>query len=214
MKNIVFDLGGVIADLDIRGMLERFVALGWKPQAGVAAFPREGDEMRMIRNLADLGPIAELISKMDRGDISGLDFARLILRDCAPDTTLEQVVDTYNSLIVIPRERIEWIASLRQQYRILLLSNIGDLHWAYFQKECARQGVPVSEMFDDIYVSYQLHMAKPEPAIFEHLIEDSGITPAETLYIDDSPANIQMGASYGLQTCLIEPNSGIVGLVE
>ena len=214
MKNIIFDLGGVIADLDIRGMVERFMALGWKPQAGIANFPREGEETRVIRNLADLGPIAELIGRMDRGDIAGLDFARLILKDCAPDTTLSQVVEAYNSLIVIPRERIEWIASLRQRYRILLLSNIGDLHWTYFQQECARQGVPVSAMFDDIYVSYQLHTAKPEPAIFEHLIEDSGIVPADTLYIDDSPANIQMGASYGLRTRLIEPNSGIVGLVE
>lgn len=201
MKNIIFDLGGVIADLDLHGLMQRMKAMGFPLPETLA----ESEEP--LRSLNDLGPLADLICKMDRGEMPGMDFVQRIQEMCAPGTTLKDVRDAYNNLIVVPRNRIEWIARLRNRYRILLLSNIGDLHWIYFQQECARQGFPVENVFDNIYVSYQLHMAKPEPAIFEHVIRDSGITATETLYIDDSPANIQMGASFGLQTRLIAPNS-------
>lgn len=201
IKNIIFDLGGVIADFDFKSMTQGMVALGL-PLPSTLTQSKEP-----MTSLAQLGPIADMINKMDRGDLSGMEFIQYMLQGCRPGTQIEEVVSVYNHLLIIPRERIEWIRSLRSKYRILLLSNIGDLHWQYFQHECARQGVPVEEMFDDIYVSYQLHTAKPEPAIFEHLISDSGIEPAATLYIDDNAANIEMGAHYGLQARLIASNS-------
>lgn len=186
IKNIVLDLGGVIVNLDMEGTIRRLMEVGITLQQ---------EEM--------IG----LIHQMDRGKLTGNDFAEYVAKHCRKGTTAEQIKEIYYKFIITPQCRLQWIKNLRQHYRVLLLSNIGDLHWDYFQRTCQQFGLPVSELFDETYLSYQMRTAKPDPLIFERLLALSGIHPEESFYIDDNADNIRTGASFGLQTHLIPANS-------
>lgn len=199
-QNIILDLGGVIANLDIHTTLERLSDIGIKAPD---SFSGCSDPVTAIFRM---GPVGELIQQMDEGKISGHHFAEKLHQYFKPQATVEEIMGIYRRMLVIPRDRIEWISRLSQKYHVLLLSNIGDLHWQYFSEVCWGYECPVTHLFEHRFLSYQLKVAKPNPKIFEHLISDSGIDPAVSLYLDDSETNLSVGRQFGLQTMLVPTN--------
>ena len=204
-KNVVFDLGGVLVDLKTAEAGRLFAELGLPmPVAFSTAKPLNG------MPTAEPGPAGDfirLVHAMDTGELTGEKFIDIILSQCRPGVTRQQVSDAYNSAIVFPRQRLELLQRLRRDYKVYLLSNIGDMHWATTVESARRQGFDIEECFDQMFLSYQLRMAKPDPAIFQHLIKTTGINPAETLYIDDFHENIAAGQQAGLIAFQIEGNS-------
>ena len=103
----------------------------------------------------------------------------------------------------IPARRIEALLRLRQQYRLFLLSNTNEIHW---QKavDCffPYQGFGVEDYFERIFLSYRMHLVKPDHKIFTTMLHDAGIVAAETLFIDDSPANCAAARDLGIQVLL------------
>ncbi|MBQ7570755.1 MAG: HAD family phosphatase [Bacteroidaceae bacterium] len=199
-KNIVFDLGGVVVDLDIPSSIQAFAKLGIVPQ-GVTleelsrgGIPKDW-EMR------------EMMHAMDVGEMSADEFVALMLKAARPGTTRQNIVDAFNSIIRLPRHRLEWLKQLRRNHRVYLLSNIGELHWTETCRLAHEAGTDVEECFDEVFLSYRLRMAKPDPRIFQHLIEATGIVPEETLYIDDLPDNIRAGQAAGLRAHKIDCNA-------
>lgn len=201
MKTIIFDLGGVIADLKTKEAFRAFAEKGVPipEELYTATGPLNGVP-------SDI-PMLSMIHRMDVGDITGNEFLETIQKQCRPGTTYDELLHAYNDLIEVPRHRLEMLRELRKTHQVFLLSNIGDLHWEKFRDVCAEAGVPVEECFDRLYLSYQLRMAKPDARIFEHVISDSGINPAEALYIDDFIDNIRAGEAAGLQTFHIAGNT-------
>ena len=200
IKNIVFDLGGVIVDLDIPSSIKAFAKLGIVPQGitleklSRGGIPKDW-EMR------------EMMHAMDIGDMSASEFVGLMLKAAKPGTTEQDIVEAFNRIIRLPRHRLEWLKRLREHYRVFLLSNIGELHWAETSRVAHSLGIDIEECFDEVFLSYQLRMVKPDPRIFQHLIEATGIVPEETLYIDDLPDNIRAGQAVGLQAHKIDCNA-------
>ena len=192
IKNIVFDLGGVIVDLDIKTSLLAFSKLMTAP---------------ILTEQKAIDSLRPLMHAMDVGDMDAQTFINTLKATCRPDVTDEQIVDAFNLIIRLPRQRLEWLKTLRQSYKVYLLSNIGDLHWKETQRLAAGHGIDISECFDEVFLSYRLHMAKPDPRIYTHLIRETGINPQESLYIDDLPDNIEAGKASGLMAYKIEGNS-------
>lgn len=201
IRTIIFDLGGVIADLKTK---EAFIGFA---QKGVPVPDEICNSKGPLNGAASDVPLLEMVHRMDNGDITGDEFLNTILGMCHEGTTYEELLHLYNDLIVVPRHRLEWLRELRKTHKVFLLSNIGDLHWEKFQALCREHGIPVEECFDRMYLSYKLRMTKPDACIFEHVINDSGIDPGEALYIDDAPSNIKAGTEAGLQTFHIEGNT-------
>lgn len=201
MQNIFFDLGGVLYNLNTRKSLGRFAELGMP-------IPKHILEETKPFNGAPTGhPIFQLIHKVDIGEVQGPEFLEIISRQCAAGTTHEQVLEAYNGLIEVPESRLELLKKLKQHYRLYLVSNIGDLHWEAACQLAKEKGYDLIELFDQCFCSYQMRVAKPDLAFFEQAVEQSGVAPAKTLYIDDSPINIEAGKVVGLQGYLIEANT-------
>ena len=202
IKTIIFDLGGVIADLKTKEAFRAFAELG-------VPIPRElYDTTSPLNGIPSDVPMLDMVHRMDTGEISGRDFLIEMQRQCQPGTSYDHLLHLYNDLIMVPRHRLEMLRSLRQQgYNVFLLSNIGDLHWQKFCDCCTEAGIPITECFDRTYLSYKLRMAKPDPRIFQHVITDSGINPHEALYIDDFIDNIKAGKAAGLNTFHIAGNT-------
>ena len=200
IKNIIFDLGGVVVDLRIRPSLEAFARLGLTPK-GISleylsqnGIPRDW-EMR------------PLMHAMDCGELSAEEFVGIMKGKSREGTTDQDIIDAFNHIIHLPKRRLEWLRELRRHYRVYLLSNIGDLHWQETLRQAAEHGIPLRECFDEVFLSYRLHMVKPDPRIYEVLIGQTGIAPAETLYIDDLPDNIKAGQKRGLVSHKIDCNA-------
>ena len=200
IKNIVFDLGGVIVDLDIEASIVEFARLGLRPQGlTLEELSRNGipKDWEMRR----------LMHAMDIGDMQPGEFIGIVKAQCLPGTTDDDILRAFNRIIVLPRQRLEWLVKLRQRYNVFLLSNIGEIHWGETQRQAAALGIPIEGCFHRLFLSYQLRMVKPDPRIFSHLIETTGIRPQETLYIDDLPDNIEAGNHAGLVGHKIDCNS-------
>lgn len=198
---IIFDLGGVIADLKTKESFMAFAEKGLPVPQSI--FKQKGPLNGMPGDV----PMLSMIHSMDIGETTGHEFLTKIQGYCNPGTTYEELMHIYNDLIEVPRCRLELLKTLRQNHQVFLLSNIGDLHWEKFCQICSDHGIPVEDCFDRTYLSYQLRMAKPDPRIFEHMIADSGINPSDALYIDDFIDNINAGKAAGLKTYHLPGNT-------
>jgi len=199
IKNIIFDLGGVIVDLDLPTALKAFARLGVMPE-GISL--EEMSKNGIPRNWS----MIRLMHAMDIGDMGPSEFVATLKTQCLPGTRDEDIVKAFNTIIRTERKRLLWVKALKQHHKVFLLSNIGQLHWDETLRQTEALGCPIGSCFDRMFLSYQLRMVKPDERIFRHLISETGIDPAETLYIDDLPDNIEAGRHVGLVAHKIDCN--------
>lgn len=184
MKSLVFDLGGVLLPLDNDRCVLSFRRL-------------LGDNFDTL----GLGPDAEgvrLMADYERGLVSSDYFVGYISGLCVKRVPGTVIKEAWNSMLTsIPSERLEFISGLRRSgYRTFLLSNTNDLHWRYVLDKHP----DLTGCFEDIFLSYELHVAKPEREIFLALTERTGIVPEEILFVDDLDANRKSAESCGWKT--------------
>lgn len=200
-KNIFFDLGGVLFDIDLQRGLRAFAELGMP----IPVSPEDGQPLRGL----PVGghPMFQLIAACDRGEVRRAQFLKTVHELCRPDVTDQQIIDAYCQMISFRASRLALARRLRSKYKVYLLSNIGDVHWDYVLRVTREAGVPMDECFDHCFCSFELGVAKPDPVIFQRVIEESGVVPAETLYIDDFDDNITAGTEAGLLAYKIDGNT-------
>lgn len=197
IKHVIFDLGGVLIDLDMPRSMQSFAALGADPKALLQPASSAATEGRAKATLCD-GMVANgAMDLYQTGDISTSDFVAGILKYCTPGTTSEQVLQAWNGcLLEIPAYKLEFIKSLRTQgYSVHLLSNTNDAHWQHIAK--VHFGGMAEEFFDTIFLSHEMRMAKPDSHIFLAVLDRLGVQPQECLFIDDAQANVDAAKALG-----------------
>ena len=207
IKNLVFDLGGVIVPLNRVACIRAF--------NDIVGYKDFGEVLRTYRQIG-------FFEKFETGQISARQFRQIIrthsaiIRDGKPKIVSDREIDySLNCFLSdIPQDKIETLLFYRKDYRMLLLSNTNPIGMAYCRKLFKDKGYDVKELFEKLYLSYRMRLAKPDKAIFIKMIEDSGIVPEETLYIDDSPANIEAGRALGLHTVLYNPKEDLYGKIS
>ncbi len=192
IKNIIFDFGGVIIDIDEQLTIDEFARLGFADTSKVS-----GKEF------------FELIRKFEKG-IFTPDIFRNKLRDFLDISATDQEIDdAWNALLFdIPAERLEIIEQLKKNYNIFLLSNSNEIHYDLYVRDLQlRFGYnEFADLFHQAYFSFDLHLRKPELDIYEFVIYQEDLKPEETLFIDDRIENIESASKLGMQTYhLIKP---------
>ena len=106
------------------------------------------------------------------------------------------------------RHKLDYILELRKSYRVYILSNTNPyvMSWAC-SPEFSSQGKSLADYCDKLYLSYQLGCTKPDKGIFYHMLEDSGMVPSETLFVDDGDSNVRIGKELGMHT--FKPKNGV-----
>lgn len=145
-----------------------------------------------------------LFQDLELGNITEDAFVHEVLNHCSPNINSQQIIDIWNSFIdPIPKKRLELILKLKKQYRVLLLSNTNIIHWKYVcEHDFRHDGYTVDDHFDMKFLSFELHITKPDVEIFEYMIEKSGIKPADSLFIDDAPKNCEIAETLGIHSHL------------
>ena len=186
IKNIVFDLGGVLVDLDFKAAINGLQKAGFaKVKEQLQSFDREG-----------------IFQKFELGEMTAEEFRTAIRENSTMTLTDEEIDALWNAMLLeIPREKLELILDLRGKYMVYLLSNTNSIHWDYVCKNAFNyRGFRVNDYFEETFLSYEMHLAKPNKAIFEKVLHDANLLPEETLFIDDSEANCKAAEEVGIHT--------------
>lgn len=186
IKNIIFDFGGVLVDLNPTRCIQSFTDLGLNVEPYLNTYLSQG-----------------IFLKMELGEISPKDFweeVRLLFH--SPELTDEALTNAWNSMLeTIPVERLKMLQAIRKKYEgIYLLSNTNVLHWEKGKRLFTVDGKKAKDYFDRIFLSCDLHLSKPDTKIFEKVLKKTEILPQETLFIDDSEENCKAAESVGLST--------------
>lgn len=186
IKNIIFDLGGVIIDLDRHDAIHALERLGLK------------DASALLGEYEQKGPFLML----EKGDISSSELYDILLPHCKEGTTCTDIRDAFEEFLKeIPVERLKILEKLREKgYKLYVLSNTNPIMYNHWIDNAFRNdGKSANDYFDGIVLSYQERMCKPTPELFKKVTQRYGLEPSETLMLDDSAANVNSAKSIGLR---------------
>lgn len=187
IKNIVFDLGGVLIELDHTRPILRFKEIGVE------------DADQLLDPYEQKGVFLEV----ENGKINDDEFCRRLREHTGKELTYEQIKYAWLGFIVdTPQYKLDYLLELRKKYNVYLLSNTNPIiqeGWAR-TNQFTPAGRPIGAYFDKMYTSYEVGVTKPDRRIFEYMIRDSGLLPSETLFVDDGKKNIEVARELGFET--------------
>jgi epoxide hydrolase-like predicted phosphatase len=192
IKNIIFDLGDVILNIDVPVASLSFAKLSGKEQSEILTLFKEND----------------LFRQFETGSLDESGFRNLIRKLVNfPDWTDEMIDTAWNSLLLdLPAERVDLLKKLRGKYRLFLLSNTSSIHITQVNKilEASTGEKNLDDLFDKVYLSYEMGLMKPDPNIYLQVLAEQNITAEETLFLDDNADNIKAAAALGIDTILVQ----------
>ena len=214
IKNIIFDLGGVLLDIDLIYCMRQMQALG----IDLDAFEKKGVQTPTGTKAAVLGEGIVANGAMhlyQTGDITTEDFLEGVRRYCQEGTTREQVLEAWNSCcIAIPSYRLNKLKELKERgFRIYMLSNTNEAHWQNIVTQCFGGQDVVDSHFDHVFLSQEMHMAKPNDEIYLEVLRQIHAQADECLFLDDSSANLEAASALGFHTYHVETSKTQNGMV-
>lgn len=185
VKNIIFDLGGVILDIDYQKTVDAFVALGFKD------FDKHYTQAQQ----------SGLFDAFEIGSMKPDEFIRSIKSFLPDDVSDEDVVHAWNALLLDWKpERIAFLEELASRYNLFLFSNTNAIHKAFFDRTFVEQlgKKSLDSYFVKAYYSHVFGRRKPHPESFSALLDENCLIPSETLFIDDSIQHVHGAKEAGI----------------
>ncbi|MEO6550787.1 MAG: HAD family phosphatase [Ferruginibacter sp.] len=199
IKNIIFDLGGVLIDINYHKTADAFKKLG----------------VQQFENLYSQANADHLFEALETGEISEDAFYQSIYNHCLPASTREQMEEAWNAILLEFRaDSLVELERLKGKYRLFLLSNTNSIHVTAFNQKLFKLTGKSSldDYFEKSYYSHLINKRKPYPATYEWVLKDGNMVADETLFIDDSVNNINGAAEVGIKTHLLLPTETLADL--
>jgi putative hydrolase of the HAD superfamily len=195
IKNILFDLGGVLYHIDYNLTKVAFEKLG------VNDFNTHYSQQQQNK----------LFDNLETGKISSKEFISKML-EILPHSSEEDIVDAWNALLIgFTKENLKLLEYLSDKYKLYLLSNTNAIHIEKINSELQDLFgyTAVDEFFEKTYLSHEIGRRKPDVETFEWLLKDAGIKAEETLFIEDSIQHVESADKVGIKTVLWSSNKPI-----
>jgi putative hydrolase of the HAD superfamily len=198
IKNIIFDLGGVILNIDLKRTENALRELG------IDNFSRYMTQSHVTFFFKDY----------ETGKMDDAAFIKSIQALSVHTLKEEEVINAWNALLLdFPQERIELLQNLKRKYRLFLLSNTNLIHYRKFQEQIFLQtGGYLEDLFEKTYYSHTVGLRKPDVAIFQLVINENELNPAETLFVDDTEGNMEGAKQAGLFVAHVKPGTSILDM--
>ncbi|GAO28335.1 HAD family hydrolase [Geofilum rubicundum] len=196
--NIIFDLGGVIVDLDMSRTFHAFNRF-----FGESAVELENGYLK-----------SKVLRQYETGAIDTETFLSELLQLAKNGESRGDIVAAWNAMLVrIPEERLRMLEQLRQSHRIFILSNTNELHEDYFEKMAPGYD-RLSDLFEKAYYSHRIGCRKPDSDAFKAVLADSGLRAEETLFVDDLADNISTAKKLNFQTLHITQGMEVSNILK
>ena len=189
-KNLIFDLGNVLYDIDFVKMYKAFEALG----------------IPNFENHFTLNKSDQIFFDLEKGFINERAFCEGFNKLYHLSLSHQEIVDAWNALLVgYRKESVEWVKDHNSQFSTFLYSNTNQIHYDQFIPQYSREiGGNFENLFKTPYYSHKMGQRKPDPASFQFILDKEGLIAEETLFIDDNEPNIIAAASVGLQVLFLQ----------
>ena len=191
-KNIIFDLGNVLYDIDFVKMNKVFNEF----------------HVQNFEQYFTLSQSHSLFLDLEKGFVQPESFYDGFRAISNSDLTNEQIKEGWNALLVGFRpQSINWVKAHQNQFDTFLYSNTNQIHYDHFIPEFEREvaDYPFESLFQTPYYSHKMGMRKPDPVSFTYILEKEGLVAGETLFVDDNEPNILAAASVGLKVLHLKP---------
>ena len=199
IKNIIFDFGGVIINIDYTLTIKKLKELG----------------LNDFDDHYNQSGQSGLFDRLDTGRINGNEFIHELASFYKTSPLNQELIDAWNAMLLdFPPERAELLTNLKTKYRTFLLSNTNEIHLNYYFKKLKEwYGVDnMSSFVHREYYSCYLKMRKPDTEIFEYVIMDNNLNPSETLFIDDSLQHVEGAMKAGLKAFHLNGGKSILDI--
>jgi putative hydrolase of the HAD superfamily len=196
IKNILFDMGNVLIDINIPLTYRAFGKLAGLDDATT-------DEL--FRTKA-------FFRHFEGGEIDEATFRATMKREFGGEAWTDPVIDEAwcSLLLEMPKERLDLVAQLGKRYHVFLLSNTNPIHVREITRRAAAMGVDFPGLFERMFLSSEMGLMKPSAAIYERVLQEANLNPGETLFVDDSLDNILAAGTLGIQTLHLNPLGTLV----
>jgi glucose-1-phosphatase len=188
IKNLIFDLGGVILDLSVDTTLSSFANLS-------------GIEKNTVKKLFVTSPEFEFYEKGGISDEVFREFVKTLYKIDAPDESLDAC---WNAMLLgFPKKKLELLETLKGKYNVYLLSNTNNIHLEYINNILlprVNHHTSLDDFFHRAYYSHRMKKRKPDAEIFEQVLVEGNFRPQETLFLDDNQSNVEGAGKLGIKT--------------
>ncbi|MCD4683153.1 MAG: HAD family phosphatase [Bacteroidales bacterium] len=200
IKNIIFDFGGVIINISHRNVENAFRNL----------------EVHNFEELFNKAIQSELFQKLETGQITDNEFRDTLRTLTGIDVPDEKLDDTWNQIIGDYRpQRIDLLKTIRQNYRLYLLSNTNHIHFEFYIRKFKNEfGSDFVSLFEKTYWSFKIGCRKPDDSPYLHVLNENSLNPEETLFIDDSIQNIKTAQKLNIRTIHLNQETDVTDLFE
>lgn len=199
IKNIIFDIGGVIINLSVEKTHQAFASLSGLP-------------VEEIKNKIHHGAFFHHYEKGLISDADFRDHVRESLHMNVSDTELDRA---WNAMLLdIPMDRIRLLEELKSRYNLYLLSNTNNIHWQCFNNQVKQLTGhdTIDHYFHQSYYSHLVKMSKPDVEIYEHVLQSNNLIAYETIFLDDNKDNLTGANKAGIQTFHVQHPDQIFSL--
>lgn len=200
IKDIVFDFGGVLTEIDSRQAISRFKELGLEnPEEFLNSYQQAG-----------------AFYALENGDITADEFIKELSALCNREISYEEAKHAWMGFIIkVQSEFLEFLQLLRPRYRLSVLSNTNPFlqGWAR-SSEFTPCGKSLDDYFDHLFLSYQMNSSKPGEDIYKKMLLEGNMRPHETLFIDDGEKNIATARRLGINVLHVKNGENWCQMLE
>jgi putative hydrolase of the HAD superfamily len=201
IKNIIFDLGGVLLDIDVNRTLRSFDQLGVSEE-----------QLKEVYKQPD-----NFFFLFERGEINADEFRNKFRSLTNNHLTNKQIDNAWSAMVVgFQEEIVELLKYLAKDYKLFLLSNTNEIHVPVYTRQFKKSsgGITFEGIFSKIYYSHIMQLSKPNPAIYSFVLKDSGIDPEESIFIDDLLQNVNVANETGLPAHQLKENDTLKDVLQ
>lgn len=192
IKNILFDMGGVIFDQNTEEAFRRFKAIGVDTDYYMGAYGQRDFFLDLEAGRIDADEFCRRLHQATGRNLSWQETQRCWLGFCDGVRT----------------ERLATLEKLRRDFHLCLLSNTNPFVMTFMRSEAfSEAGRPITDYFDSLFLSYEMKACKPDPKIFQKSLEADGMKAEECLFVDDSRKNTDAAKALGFQVLTVETNA-------
>lgn len=198
-KTVIFDMGGVLVDLDIEGCKKVF-----RNELGYEGIDRIIDACHQKGIYGDL----------EEGKLSPDEFRHIVLAESRPATPAAEVDRAMSHILVgIAPYKVELLKRMAEKYDLCMLSNNNAICLPYSKKMFEDAGIPLEKIFRKCYMSFEMKALKPSETFYKAVLADLGRPSDEVLFIDDSQKNVDGAVSAGMPAVYYEPGTDLSALL-